>query len=233
MLRCISKPNICVNGSNIFHRKNTPHVFEGSQGVLLDYEHGFWPHVTKSKIRFPDIKTVCKIGVIRAYQTRHGNGFFLTEDPELDDYLQEPHNLENKWQGKFRRGWLDLVSLRYALNVVGGVDFLAVTHLDCVEKIPVVKICNRYLYKGEINSFFRDNFSFEIVGGQVYIADILVRERDENERISLVECLNFCTPEYTEIERSEDKLIQFIENNVKAKIKIRSYGLTYKKVVVN
>ena len=46
------------------------------------------------------------------------------------------------WQGPFRTGPLDAVLLRYALEVCGGIDGLAVTHLD---RIPdPLPLCRRY-----------------------------------------------------------------------------------------
>jgi adenylosuccinate synthase len=56
----------------------------------------------------------------------------VTEDPELAARLSEPHNGTNAWQERFRRGHLDLVAARYALEVAGGVDALVVTHLDAL-----------------------------------------------------------------------------------------------------
>lgn len=78
------------------------------------------------------------MGVLRAYQTRHGPGPFVTEDPRLD--RPEPHNRHGGWQGAFRTGHLDAVALRYALAVSGGADALAVTHLDA----PAPLVCRAY-----------------------------------------------------------------------------------------
>ena len=50
------------------------------------------------------------------------------------DHLDEPHNTELGWQGRFRRGWPDPLLWRYALSATGGVDSLAITHLDAVSE---------------------------------------------------------------------------------------------------
>lgn len=113
-------------------------VFEGAQGVLLDEWRGFHPYTTWSTCTFDNALQllqgwdgpVKRLGVVRSYATRHGAGPFPTEDAALQ--LPEPHNHHGPWQGGFRQGWLDLVLLRYALEVCGGVDGLAVTHLDRV-----------------------------------------------------------------------------------------------------
>ena len=69
-----------------------------------------------------------RLGVTRTYLTRHGPGPFVTEDPTLE--IPEPHNADGRWQGAFRTGHLDAVALRYAVEVAGGVDAVALTHLD-------------------------------------------------------------------------------------------------------
>ena len=48
----------------------------------------------------------------------------------------------NPWQGAFRFGHFDAVAHRYALEVAGGVDGLALTHLDLAG--PELRICRRY-----------------------------------------------------------------------------------------
>jgi adenylosuccinate synthase len=123
-----------------------PAVFEGAQGVLLDERFGFHPHTTWSTTTFANARSLLddaagsarRLGVLRAYLTRHGPGPFVTEDPLFD--RPEPHNRRGPWQGAFRVGHLDAVALRYALRVCGGADALAVTHLDA----PAPLICEAY-----------------------------------------------------------------------------------------
>jgi adenylosuccinate synthase len=113
-------------------------VFEGAQGVLLDEWRGFHPYTTWSTTTFENAeKLLCeagmgdaaiRLGVTRAYQVRHGPGPFVSEDPTLE--LPEAHNRTGRWQGPVRAGHLDAVALRYAVEACGGVDAIAVTHLD-------------------------------------------------------------------------------------------------------
>lgn len=113
-------------------------VFEGAQGVLLDEWRGFHPYTTWSTCTFDNAIELLKgwddsptrIGVVRAYATRHGAGPFPTEDPTLD--LPEPYNPTGPWQGAFRVGHFDAVLTRYAIAACGGIDALALTHLDRV-----------------------------------------------------------------------------------------------------
>ncbi|WP_131741282.1 adenylosuccinate synthetase [Actinomadura roseirufa] len=131
-------------------------LFEGAQGVLLDEWHGFHPYTTWSTTTFANAETLlgeagataARLGVLRAYATRHGPGPFVTEDPALRTRLPEPDNTEARWQGPFRVGHLDLVALRYALDVTGGVDGLAVTHLDTAGACPGLRACHAYLMEG-------------------------------------------------------------------------------------
>jgi adenylosuccinate synthase len=118
--------------------------FEGAQGVLLDESYGFHPHTTWSRTTFEnatellteasvdvhDREQVLRVGVTRTYTTRHGTGPLVSEDATLLPLLPERHNTAGRWQGAFRVGHLDLVALRYAVDVSAAIDALAVTHLD-------------------------------------------------------------------------------------------------------
>ncbi|MEV0004301.1 adenylosuccinate synthetase [Micromonospora sp. NPDC050980] len=125
-------------------------VFEGAQGVLLDEWHGFHPYTTWSTTTFANAETLLaeagmagtaqRLGVLRVTTTRHGPGPLVTEDPALP--FTDPHNPTNEWQGRFRFGHFDAVAHRYALEVAGGVDGLALTHLDLAG--PRLRMCRRY-----------------------------------------------------------------------------------------
>lgn len=113
-------------------------VFEGAQGILLDEHHGFHPHTTWSTCTARHAlewlrdspHQVERVGVLRSTMTRHGAGPLPSESEELSARLPEPHNSGAGWQGAFRVGWFDPILLRYALAANGGVDWLALTHVD-------------------------------------------------------------------------------------------------------
>ena len=116
-------------------------VFEGAQGVLLDQDWGFQPHTTWSDTTMGgaiglldglDVELV-RVGVVRAYATRHGAGPLPTEGTL---HVDEPHN-DGGFAGAFRTGAFDLQLLKYALAVNGAVDELCVTHLDHRDAWPV------------------------------------------------------------------------------------------------
>lgn len=118
-------------------------ILEGAQGALLDRDHGFFPHVTPSRItRAAADVALADLGldgprlvwgVLRAYHTRHGEGPFPSEDASLTALLPERHNDDRGWAGRFRAGWFDAVLARYALSFAGPIDRLVLT---CVDRLP-------------------------------------------------------------------------------------------------
>ena len=81
--------------------------------------------------------------MLRSYLTRHGAGPFPTHDLALNA-LAEPHNSAAGWQGEFRRGQPDAVLLRYALDCVGKLDGLLVSHLDVFDRVRNLRWCEAY-----------------------------------------------------------------------------------------
>ncbi len=137
----------------IMHRPGTV-VFEGAQGVLLDEWRGFHPHTTWSTTTLQNADAllaeaayagqISRIGITRAYATRHGAGPMPSEDAALTAALPDARNGMHAWQQGFRAGWLDLTLLHYALEVVGRLDGLAVTCLDRIAELPDLQICRGY-----------------------------------------------------------------------------------------
>ena len=129
-------------------------VFEGAQGTLLDQWRAFHPYATYSTTTFENAQTLLaeggqqgdawRLGVLRAYQTRHGAGPFPTEDAQLTRELPDAHNGTGSYTGIFRIGHLDLVLARYALEVVGGADAIALTHLDRAEAQSDLQVADAY-----------------------------------------------------------------------------------------
>lgn len=129
-------------------------IFEPAQGVLLDEWRGFHPYTTWSTctLRYADamlarykfVGKTRKLGIVRAYGTRHGAGPFVTEDAGLTERLPDPPSAAAKWQGQFRVGWFDAVAVRYAIQCVGQLDGLVITCLDRLADEPEWKICTSY-----------------------------------------------------------------------------------------
>jgi adenylosuccinate synthase len=132
---------------------------EGAQGSLLDIDFGTYPFVTSSNttaagactglgIAPNKIKNV--FGIFKAYATRVGSGPFPTE--LFDDYGQTMAKVGNEFgatTGRPRRcGWLDLVALKYAVQV-NGVTQLMMMKGDVLSGFDHLKVCTAYQYKGE------------------------------------------------------------------------------------
>lgn len=153
---------ICTNDFWPILRDEYNHVgFEMSQGVLLDHQLGDKPFVTSSDCTFKQAYELLdgydreteKLMVIRSYSTRHGEGKLFTEDEALDT-LPERHNIWNPYQGKFRRGWLNLDEVRKSINILGGIDGLVITHMDYIrdDRMPF-KVYDNGEYKTIFNVF--------------------------------------------------------------------------------
>jgi adenylosuccinate synthase len=154
------KPYLTDTGSYLQQalREERSILAEGAQGTLLDLDHGTYPFVTSSTPTAPGalvglglgIGLASKvIGVVKAFQTRVGEGPFPTE-LEGNLALKLRGTGENQWDefgtttGRPRRvGWLDTVLLRYAVRV-NGITELALTKLDILSGFEQVKICTGY-----------------------------------------------------------------------------------------
>ncbi len=179
-------------------------VFEGAQGVLLDEWRGFHPYTTWSTTTLERADTllreagyagdVRRIGIARAYATRHGAGPLVSEDPALSAILPDARNLTHPWQQHFRVGPLDLVALRYATAAVGRLDSIALTCLDRLAELPSIALCDSYLCDGERIERLPLNPSREDLVWQGALTErlahcqpILEKVADEGELIARVE----------------------------------------------
>jgi adenylosuccinate synthase len=133
-------------------------LFEGAQGTYLDIDHGTYPFVTSSNTTsggactgsgVPPNSMDKVIGVMKAYTTRVGEGPFPTEDEALGDMLHGMGREFGATTGRARRcGWFDAVATRYAA-MINGIDEIAVTNLDGLDEVPVIKVCTAYRFKGK------------------------------------------------------------------------------------
>jgi len=134
-------------------------LFEGSQGTLLDIDHGSYPFVTSSNTTAGGACTGSGIGptrisevvgVVKAYTTRVGNGPFPTElEDETGQLIRDTGHEFGATTGRPRRcGWLDAVILRMSARI-NGLSSLAVTRLDILDVLPELKICTHYMHNGE------------------------------------------------------------------------------------
>lgn len=131
---------------------------EGAQGSLLDVDFGTYPFVTSSNTTAAGACTGLGIapnkikevyGIFKAYTTRVGSGPFPTEDfGEAGNTMAKIGNEFGSVTGRQRRcGWLDLVALKYAIQI-NGVTQLMMMKGDVLSGFETLKVCTAYNYKG-------------------------------------------------------------------------------------
>jgi len=136
-------------------------LFEGAQATFLDIDHGTYPYVTSSNPTAANAATGSGVGpraidhvvgVVKAYTTRVGEGPFVTELHDTDGPGNEMRETGHEYgtvTGRPRRcGWLDAVIVRTAARL-NSIDYLAITRLDILDKMPKIKMCVGYKYRGE------------------------------------------------------------------------------------
>ncbi len=132
---------------------------EGAQGSLLDIDFGSYPFVTSSNTTAAGACTGLGVapnkiedvfGIFKAYTTRVGSGPFPTEIfDETGEQIAKIGNEFGATTGRPRRcGWLDLVTLKYSVQV-NGVTQLMMMKGDVLSGIDKLKICTSYDYSGE------------------------------------------------------------------------------------
>jgi adenylosuccinate synthase len=194
-------------------------IFEGAQGVLLDQDCGFPPYNTWTDTTFANALAllgeadyqgeVHKLGVLRTYFTRHGAGPFVTEAPELAPLLPEAHNGLSAWQGSFRVGWFDAVAARYAVQVSGGIDSLALTHMDRLGALPAWQWCDGY-----------------VLDGQPYALTPPPVPVDQEAQGVITRDLFRVTPEYQAAPCDGELVIAATEAALDTRISLTSHGMT-------
>jgi adenylosuccinate synthase len=134
-------------------------LLEGAHGLLLDVDFGTYPYVTSSTVHpggaaaglgLPCGFVDSVVGVVKAYQTRVGEGPFPTElEDELGERLRKRGNEFGSTTGRPRRcGWLDLVLLKYSVDLAG-VNLIALNKIDVLDGLESIKVCVGYELDGE------------------------------------------------------------------------------------
>ncbi|WP_407404006.1 adenylosuccinate synthetase [Chryseobacterium sp.] len=147
-------------------------IFEGSQGILLDMDHGVFPNVTFAHTTSKNAHEICDFleiedremyYITRNYATRHGNGW-MSDEQELKLQNNEHETcVYNDYQKELRFGRLDYKLLNYALILDGAYGKssqknIVITCLDqYLEKFEVEKLTIQFdaLY-GSYSPFSKD-----------------------------------------------------------------------------
>jgi adenylosuccinate synthase len=139
-------------------RRGETVLLEGSQGTLLDVDHGTYPFVTSSNPTaggacagsgIGPTKITAVVGILKAYTTRVGSGPFPTElHDAMGERLRKAGGEVGVTTGRPRRvGWFDAVIGRYAARVNGITDFF-LTKLDILSGLETVPVCVAYEIDG-------------------------------------------------------------------------------------
>ncbi|GAA5170175.1 adenylosuccinate synthase [Pseudonocardia eucalypti] len=133
-------------------------LLEGSQGTLLDVDHGTYPFVTSSNptaggaavgAGIGPMRITRVIGILKAYTTRVGSGPFPTElHDAMGERLRKVGGEVGVNTKRPRRcGWFDAVIGRYATRVNGITDYF-LTKLDVLSGLEKVPVCVAYEVNG-------------------------------------------------------------------------------------
>jgi len=163
-------------------------LFEGAQGLLLDQDRGFFPHVTRSNTGLRNVLALAgELGLdrldityaTRAYLTRHGAGPMpheLSEKPYPG--VVDATNVPNAYQGTLRFGWLDLDVLRRAIakdladaNQLPGLAVDARLAITCLDQIGDEKVT---YYSGGIRRQAKVEAFVAAVSRAVGASDVLL-----------------------------------------------------------
>ena len=194
---------------------------EGAQGTLLDIDFGSYPFVTSSNTITAGACTGLGVapnqitdvfGIFKAYCTRVGSGPFPTElNDEVGEHLGKVGNEFGATTGRARRcGWIDLPSLKYAINI-NGVTQLMMMKSDVLSGINKIKACTHYLNS---NNEKIDYLPFEDNESLTPVYDEIEGWEEDIMKISNLD----------EAPEQVHNYIKYLEDNLKVPIKIISVG---------
>ena len=201
---------------------------EGAQGSLLDIDFGTYPFVTSSTTTAAGACTGLGIapnkigevyGIMKAYTTRVGSGPFPTElfDNDGQKIAEIGHEFGATTGRPRRCGWLDLVALKYAVQL-NGVTQLALMKSDVLSGFDKVKACTSYTYKGKETTDFPYSIEPDVVQANYTVF--------EGWQQDITQITSGDT-----IPENLKKYIRFIENFVGVPIKILSVGPDRKQTI--
>lgn len=201
---------------------------EGAQGSLLDIDFGTYPFVTSSTTTAAGACTGLGIapnkirdvfGIFKAYTTRVGSGPFPTElHDNIGSTMASIGNEFGSTTGRARRcGWLDLVALKYSIQI-NGVTQLMMMKSDVLSGFDKVKICTAY----QIDNSEIDYFPYKIDSGQI---KAIYKEFPGWE-----EDLSSMT-NTSEFPKNFNNYINYLEKELETPIKIVSVGPNRKQTI--
>jgi len=201
---------------------------EGAQGSLLDIDFGTYPFVTSSNTTAAGACTGLGVapnkigevfGIFKAYTTRVGSGPFPTELFDKDGAtMAEVGHEFGATTGRPRRcGWLDLVALKYAVQV-NGVTQLMMMKGDVLSGFKEIKVCTAYSYQGKKIDYLPYNIEPENI--KVHYESLAGWDDDLT-----------AMDDQQQLPANLNAYIEFLEKNLEVPIKIVSVGPDRKQTV--
>lgn len=201
---------------------------EGAQGSLLDIDFGTYPFVTSSTTTAAGACTGLGIapnkikdvfGIFKAYTTRVGSGPFPTElHNNIGLTMAKVGNEYGSTTGRARRcGWLDLVALKYSIQI-NGVTQLMMMKSDVLSGFDKVKICTAYKIDNRVINYF----PYKIDSGEI---KAIYKEFPgwEEDLSSMTESIEFS--------KNFNNYINYLEKELETPIKIVSVGPNRKQTI--
>ncbi|MBH45801.1 MAG: adenylosuccinate synthase [Flavobacteriaceae bacterium] len=202
---------------------------EGAQGSLLDVDFGTYPFVTSSTTTAAGACTGLGVapnkikevfGIFKAYTTRVGSSPFPTElFDEVGAKISKKGHEFGATTGRARRcGWLDLVALKYAIQI-NGVSQLMMMKGDVLSGFETIKVCKQY----RTDSGLIDHFPYDIQ------SDLITPEYKD---------IPGWKEDLTQISTEKDlpknflDYVDFLEQELKTPIKIVSVGPDRKQTIL-
>ena len=202
---------------------------EGAQGSLLDVDFGTYPFVTSSNTTAAGACTGLGVapnkigdvfGIFKAYTTRVGSGPFPTElfDDDGAEMAKVGHEFGATTGRPRRCGWLDLIALKYAVQI-NGVTQLMMMKGDVLSGFDTLKACTSYNYKGE--DIFHLPYNIE----------------EDNVKVNYTEFEGWqedltAMTEAGQLPKNLNDYIAFIEDFVNVKVSIVSVGPDRKQTIM-
>ena len=202
---------------------------EGAQGSLLDIDFGTYPYVTSSNTTAAGACTGLGVapnkigdvfGIFKAYTTRVGSGPFPTElFDEAGATMSKVGQEFGATTGRPRRcGWLDLVALKYAVQI-NGVTQLMMMKGDVLSGFDKLKVCTSYNYKGTVVNHLPYN----------------IEEHNVSPIYTEIDCWKEDLTKMTadkQLPKELNDYIKFIEDFVEVPVKIVSVGPDRKQTIL-
>lgn len=214
---------------NVAMKNGKTILAEGAQGSLLDVDFGTYPYVTSSNTTAAGACTGLGVapnkigdvfGIFKAYTTRVGSGPFPTELFDEDGAKMSKVGQEfGATTGRPRRcGWLDLVALKYAVQI-NGVTQLMMMKGDVLSGFDTLKVCTSYNYKGTEVSHLPYN----------------IEEHNVTPIYTEIKCWKEDLTSMTTVDELPKELmdyIKYIEDFVEVPVKIVSVGPDRKQTIL-